>query len=178
MATFGISGLSNIEDYRKARGPGRIMPDTRPSPYTQSRPTPDTRPSPTASNKLGDLNYDTDKYADWNEYSLPTVNDPEQTFADIMLGEQRDYMKDFAAFEESLVAARDDTSLIDAVPEDVAMQAQKAREIAERNKRRFGVTSTAVEEREAERSLQRGETLGLAGGLTNARIAQKEQNSY
>ena len=147
---IGVSNFKEFQTYRRANPPPRS------SPYTQSRPTPDTRPSPTASNRLGDLNYDTDKYAEWNQYSLPTVNDPEQTFANIMLGEQRDYMKDFAAFEESLVAARDDTSLIDAVPEDVAMQTKKAREIAERNKRRFGVTSTAVEEREAERSLQRG----------------------
>ena len=103
-------------------------------------------------------------YEDWNkEETLPEVADIGQTYADIIRG-------------ETLIASRKDTSLIDAVPEDVARESQKAKEIAERNRQRYGYQQTAIERDETGRSEQRGEALNLAGGLTNARVAQKEQN--
>jgi|TARA_R110002073_G_scaffold306761_1_gene476083 hypothetical protein len=116
-------------------------------------------------------------YEDWNkEETLPEVADIGQTYADIIRGETQDYMKDYGDFEEALIASRKDTSLIDAVPEDVARESQKAKEIAERNRQRYGYQQTAIERDETGRSEQRGEALNLAGGLTNARVAQKEQN--
>lgn len=86
------------------------------------------------------------------------------------------YITNFRDFENALVAARDDTSLIDAVPEDVARESQKAKDIAERNRGRYGYQQTAIERDESGRASQRGEALNLAGGLTNARLAQREQN--
>jgi hypothetical protein len=128
--------------------------------------------------KIGTLNYNanSNKYSDWSTSNLPAVNDPSQAYANIIKGESADYMKDYGAFEEALIAARKDTSLIDAVPEQIETQTRLSGEIAERNRARYGYTRTAAEQSEAGRSLQRQGNLGLAGGLTNARIAQKEQN--
>lgn len=94
----------------------------------------------------------------------------------VAMQQHQRYIRNYRDFEEALIQSRQDTSLIDAVPEDVETQTRLAREIGERNKQRYGYTSTAVEESEAERDLQRGGALNLAGGLTNARLAQREQN--
>ena len=112
----------------------------------------------------------------YNSYQMPAVQDPGAAYEQIMRTESADYMADYGAFEEALVQARQDTSLIDAAPEVAATQTRLAGEIAERNRQRYGYNQTAVEESEAERSLQRQGALSLAGGLTNARVAQKEQN--
>ena len=107
---------------------------------------------------------------------IPTVHDPSQAYADIIKGEYEDYMKDYDEFERALAASTRDTSLIDAVPEQIETQTRLSKEIAERNRARYGYDRTAAEQAEVVRSQQRGAALGLAGGLTNARIAQKEQN--
>ena len=65
---------------------------------------------------------------------------------------------------------------MDAVPEDVREQSRIARGIDERNRSRYGYDRTAVEQREVGREAQRAETIGLAGGLNDARLAQRERN--
>ena len=128
--------------------------------------------------KIGTLNYgaNSNAYSDWDTSNLPGVGDPSQAYANIIKGESADYMKDYGAFEEALAASVKDTSLIDAAPEQIETQTRIAKEVAERNRKRYGYTRTAAEQSEADRSQQRQATLGLAGGLTNARIAQKDQN--
>ena len=86
------------------------------------------------------------------------------------------YVRNYRDFEEALIQSRQDTSLIDAVPGDVEQQTEIAKGIAERNRQRYGYNQTAVEARESQRESERGASLGLAGGLTNARLAQREAN--
>jgi hypothetical protein len=152
--------------------------------YTSSSPdrtnatqqaAPGTSAAPTGSANIGTLNYGSTQ-GGYNASSLPSVSDPDKTMADVSRRQHESYITNFRDFENALIAARDDTSLIDAVPEDVETQARVAKGIQERNKKRYGYTSTAAEEAEAERDIQRGTALDLAGGLTNARLAQREQN--
>ena len=124
---------------------------------------------------IGTLDYENTQ-SGYNSSSLPSVSDPDKTMANVAQSQYDSYITNFRDFENALISARDDTSLIDAVPEDVETQTRLAREIAGRNKQRYGYTSTAAEESEAERDIQRGAALNLAGGLTNARLAQREQN--
>lgn len=124
---------------------------------------------------IGTLSYENTKTG-YNSSGLPSVSDPDKTMANVAKSQYDSYITNFRDFENALIAARDDTSLIDAVPEDVETQERIARGVQERNRQRFGYTSTMAEEAEAERDIQRGTALNLAGGLTNARLAQREQN--
>lgn len=143
--------------------------------YATQQAAPGTSAAPTGSANIGTLNYENTQ-AGYNSSSLPSVSDPDKTMANVAQSQYDSYITNFRDFENALIAARDDTSLIDAVPEDVETQTRVAKGIQERNKKRYGYTSTAAEEAEAERDIQRGTALNLAGGLTNARLAQREQN--
>ena len=72
---------------------------------------------------------------------------------------------------------RKDTSLVDAVPEDVAQQTQIAEDVARRNRERLGMSETAALRQGREAASQRGEALALTGGLNNARLAQLDANN-
>jgi len=48
--------------------------------------------------------------------SLPTVTDPEKTYASITRNEYQDFIDSFGKFEEELIAGLDDTSIIDEAP--------------------------------------------------------------
>lgn len=145
-----------------------------PNRNTQAAPPPSTSYSGGVSG-IGTLEYG-DTQSGYNASSLPSVSDPDKTMANVAKSQHESYITNFRDFENALVAARDDTSLIDAVPEDVARESQKAKDIAERNRGRYGYQQTAIERDESGRASQRGEALNLAGGLTNARLAQREQN--
>ena len=97
-------------------------------------------------------------------------------FGSVAMQQHQRYMSNYRDFEEALIQSRQDTSLIDAVPGDVEQQTEIAKGIAERNKRRYGYNQTTVEARESQRESERGASLGLAGGLTNARLSQRESN--
>ena len=86
------------------------------------------------------------------------------------------YMTNYRDYEDSLVGDVDDTSLVDAAREEAPKQAELAAGIAERNRQRYGYSQTAVERQEADRASQRGQALSLAGGLSNARLAQRDAN--
>ena len=102
---------------------------------------------------------------------------PDQTFADITERQYQRYETEFKPFELDLIArAQADTSLVDAVPEDVERQQRIAQDINRRNRERFGFESTGALASERDRASQRGEALNLAGGLTNARLAQLDVN--
>lgn len=105
------------------------------------------------------------------------IKDPDKVFADVTQRQQDRYKRDFRPFENELVQqAQTDTSLIDAVPEDVAQQSQIAQDIARRNRERFGFESTQALTAERQRAFQRGGVVNLAGGLNEARLAQLDQN--
>jgi len=109
--------------------------------------------------------------------NLPVVDDPEKAFADITRQDYENYVKDYRQFENELIAAKDDTSLIDRAPEDAAKQAEIAKGIQERNISRYGGAGLSIAQRqEQQRALQRQGQIGLAGGLNTARVAQRDIN--
>jgi hypothetical protein len=109
--------------------------------------------------------------------NLPEVSDPEKVYADISRQDYENYVRDFRGFEERLISAKDDTSLIDQAREDAVKQTQIAREIQQRNLERYGGAGLSVAQRQEQlRAIQRGGQLNLAGGLNNALIQQREIN--
>jgi len=109
--------------------------------------------------------------------TLPSVDDPEKAFADITRQDYENYVQDYRQFENELIAAKDDTSLIDRAPEDAAKQAEIARGVQERNISRYGGAGLSIAQRqEQQRALQRQGQIGLAGGLNTARVAQRDIN--
>ena len=70
---------------------------------------------------------------EFNVGMLPEVTDPEKAYADIARTDYEDYIRDFRPFEERLIEARDDTSLIDQAAETAAETTQRARDIQQRN---------------------------------------------
>ena len=108
---------------------------------------------------------------------LPQVTDPEQTYADITRSDYENYVRDYRDFENRLLDARDDTSLVDRAETDAAEQNRIAREIQQRNIERYGGAGlTAVQRQEQAKALSLGGATNQAGMLNNARIAQREIN--
>jgi len=131
--------------------------------------------NPSGTTGIGTLSY-SNVHRGYSTSGLPRVSNPDRATADIARGQHERYVRNFRGFEDALVGARDDTSLIDAAREDAPEQARLSREVAERQRSRYGVQQTAVEAREAGRASQRGEAINLAGGLNNARLAQRDAN--
>lgn len=125
--------------------------------------------------QIGTIDY-TNTNTNFSASQLPGVSDPDKTMADVAQGQYERYISGYRNFEEALIAARNDTSLIDAAREDAPEQARIASEAAARNRSRFGLTQTAVQARETQRAEQRGAAINLAGGLNNARLAQRDAN--
>ena len=132
-----------------------------------------TKSPQTGSGGLGTLDY-TVPYT--GPLNMPKVGDPDKVFGDIALSQYKQTQRDFLPFEQALLQTIDDTSLVDAVPEDVKKQTRISKEVAERNRQRYGYEQTAVEASESQRASQRGEALNLAGGKNTARLAQRERN--
>ena len=109
--------------------------------------------------------------------TLQPVGNPDKTLADVSKGQYDRYVRDFQPFELDLIEeSQTDTSLIDAVPDDVKQQQSIAANIGKRNRERYGFESSAALKSERSRTEQRGGALGLAGGLNNARVAQDDAN--
>jgi len=125
--------------------------------------------------KIGTIDY-SNTNQNFSASQLPGVSDPDKTMADVATGQYERYISGYRDFEEALIKARNDTSLIDAAREDAPEQARIASEAAARNRSRFGLTQTAVQARETQRAEQRGAATNLAGGLNNARLAQRDAN--
>lgn len=108
---------------------------------------------------------------------LDPVSDPDFEFANTAIRQYGRYITDFRPFEEEMLAKRDDTSIIDAVPQDVRQQTQIASDVARRNRERLGFEETAALAQGRQAATQRGEALSLSGGLNNARLAQLDANN-
>ena len=112
-----------------------------------------------------------------NALNLPVVSNPDTAFASMTRQEYLDYVKNYRDFEEELIdQATTDTSLIDQAKKDTGIAQQLTKDIAARNLSRYGTTLTPAQQREQSRGLQRANTLGGIQALSDARIAQKEQN--
>ena len=109
--------------------------------------------------------------------NLPIVSDPEKTNADLLRKDYDTYIQNFRPFEEKLLASVNDTSLIDAVPEDVEKQQAIAAGVQQRNLSRYGGAGLSVAQRAAQNvANQRQGMVSLAGGLNTARINQDAIN--
>ena len=109
--------------------------------------------------------------------SLMDVSDPQSVYAGMARDDYDNYIRDFRGFEEALLRARDDTSLIDQAREDSARQAEIARGVQARNLERYGGAGLSNAQRqEQQRAMQRGGSLASVGSLNNARLAQREIN--
>ena len=92
-----------------------------------------------------------------------------------LLEEDRKWFKqEFDPKQEELFALLKDRSLVEGVPETVERETAITRGIGERARSRYGIQASPVEQQELERAEQRGGALDLAGGLTNARLQQRE----
>lgn len=109
--------------------------------------------------------------------TLPSVANPEDTFAQITRQDYMDYVDNFRAFEERLLKATEDTSLIDKAREDQIRQNQIAQQVQQRNIERYGGAGLSNAQRQQQqRNLQLGGQLGLTNSLNNARIQQRQIN--
>jgi len=109
---------------------------------------------------------------------LPTVTDPDKTYAQITRNEYLDYVNNYRGFEEQLIEqAQNDTSLIDQAREDVGVAQGLAAGISSRNASRYGASLTPAQMQQQERQLQRANTLGGIQSVNDARIAQREANT-
>lgn len=109
--------------------------------------------------------------------TLPTVQDPDKTYADITRGEYLDYIKEYRGFEDQLIQeATTDTSLIDSSRENAGIAAGIAQGVSSRNAARYGGTLSPAQLQEQSRALERGNTLGGIQSVNDARIAQSELN--
>jgi len=108
---------------------------------------------------------------------IPSVTDPEATYAGITRQDYVDYVGNYRPYEEQLLdKAQNDTSLIDAAREDSAAAPEAVRQSSARNVSRFGANLTPAQLQQQERGLQRQSTLGGIQAVSDARIAQRENN--
>jgi|TARA_R100001510_G_scaffold37919_1_gene34257 hypothetical protein len=110
--------------------------------------------------------------------NLPGVSNPEETFAQITRQDYMDFVNNFRDFEEKLLKATDDTSLMDQAREDQMRQNQIAQQVQQRNIERYGGAGLSNAQRQQQqRNLQLGGQLGLTGSLNNARVQQRQVNN-
>ena len=93
--------------------------------------------------------------------SLPTVDDPDQAYANITRQEYEDFIANYRDFElDTLQKAQTDTSLIDQARIDAPKAAELTRGIQQRNISRYGGQLTNAQNQQMERALASGSTLG------------------
>jgi hypothetical protein len=108
---------------------------------------------------------------------LPTVTDPDKTYANITRQEYLDYVTNYRDFEEQMIQeAQTDTSLIDSARENAGIASGLAQGISDRNASRYGGTLTPAQRQQQTKMLERGNTLGAIQSVNDARVAQSELN--
>tara|TARA_R100000951_G_scaffold3439_1_gene4614 strand:+ start:639 stop:1196 length:558 start_codon:yes stop_codon:yes gene_type:complete len=109
--------------------------------------------------------------------NLADVKNSQDTYAGMARDDYDNYISDFRGFEEQLLKARNDTSLIDKAREDSVTQARIAKQTQARNLERYGGAGLSNAQRqEQQRTVQRSTSLASVGGINNARLAQREVN--
>jgi len=115
-----------------------------------------------------------------NDYvsNLPSVSDPEATFAGITRQDYMDYVNNFRGFEENLLNLTEDEGLMQRAREDQKTQNRIAQEVQQRNLERYGGGGlSAAQRQQQQRTLQRGGQLAMANTSNNARVQQREINN-
>ena len=117
------------------------------------------------------------RFSNQQNNGLPQVNDPQQALADITYSQYMDYKKNFTAFEnEQIERATNDTSLIDQAYDDAPKTTELAQQSQQRSLSRYGSQLTPAQQEQMQRTGQRSGQLGLINAVSNARMAQQEQN--
>ena len=112
-----------------------------------------------------------------NQYGLPTVDDPEKTFAQITRNQYLDFIKEYGDFEDDLIQkSQTDTSIVDQAREDAAIAPALATGIAERNTQRYGLGLTPTQVAERRKNIQLGSTLSGIQSVADAQLGQREVN--
>jgi hypothetical protein len=115
-----------------------------------------------------------------NDYvsNLPSVSDPEATYAQITRQDYMDYINNFRGFEETLLGLTEDDGLTQRAREDQKTQNRIAQEVQQRNLERYGGGGmSAAQRQQQQRTLQRGGQLAMANTSNNARIQQRQINN-
>lgn len=115
-----------------------------------------------------------------NDYvsNLPSVSDPEATFAGITRQDYMDYVNNFRGFEENLLNLTEDEGLMQRAREDQKTQNRIAQEVQQRNLERYGGGGmSAAQRQQQQRTLQRGGQLAMANTSNNARVQQRQINN-
>tara|TARA_B110000211_G_scaffold229267_1_gene286774 strand:+ start:11453 stop:12019 length:567 start_codon:yes stop_codon:yes gene_type:complete len=109
--------------------------------------------------------------------NLADVKDPQDVYSGMARDDYDNYISDFRGFEEQLLKARNDTSLIDRAREDSQTQERISKEVQSRNIDRYGGGGLSNAQRQQQqKGLQRNSALSTAGSINNARLAQREVN--
>lgn len=149
-----------------------------PNPYTQQNTNTSSNTNPLGTPTLGVPSTTTSNNNDtYTAADLPTVDDPEMTYARITRDEFLKQQNKYGQLRKDAVnEALTDTSLIDAAKADAPRIAQLSRDIVRRNQERYGVSLTPAQRRARDNASLRGEALATAGSINNARLNQFEQN--
>ena len=149
-----------------------------PNPYTQQNTNTSSNTNPLGTPTLGVPSTTTSNNNDtYTAADLPTVDDPEMTYARITRDEFLKQQNKYGQLRKDAVnEALTDTSLIDAAKADAPRIAQLSRDIVRRNQERYGVSLTPAQRRARDNASLQGEALATAGSINNARLNQFEQN--
>ena len=149
-----------------------------PNPYTQQNTNTSSNTNPLGTPTLGVPSTTTSNNNDtYTAADLPTVDDPEMTYARITRDEFLKQQNKYGQLRKDAVnEALTDTSLIDAAKADAPKLAQLSRDIVRRNQERYGVSLTPAQRRARDNASLQGEALATAGSINNARLNQFEQN--
>lgn len=126
---------------------------------------------------LGIVNPGSFSTSSTNGLGLPTVTDPDKTYANITRQEYLDYVNNYRDFEEQMIEeSQTDTSLIESARENAGIASGLAQGISDRNASRYGAQLTPAQIQQQTRGLARANTLGSIQSVNDATIAQDELN--
>lgn len=105
------------------------------------------------------------------------TEDPDDIYARMTRMEFNDYVKNYREFEEEqLEKAQTDTSLIDQARTDAESAPALMQGIQQRNMERYGASLTPAQQQAMAAASKSSSNLNTAQTMSNARIAQREQN--
>lgn len=124
--------------------------------------------------QIGTLDYQR-TYFDADSLAVP--DDPAQTFADSTLDRYELEVGLTDQFERDLIQQAKSQALVDTAQDDIAVQQDIAQGIVDRQRSRYGMSTTEAFKREEERATQRGGAAIAVDALNNARLAQYDINT-
>jgi len=112
-------------------------------------------------------------------YTLPDVGNYSATYvaedaASTLKSEYEKYVQSTRPTSEIIDQRIKDLDLTSDVREDVEGSFDRTKDSMKRNRSRYGATLTPMEQIELDRGLQREEKSAIAGGLTNARVQERD----